>query len=241
MGVFNCDRILLANSKALAEVLVNRSYEFPKPEGGRAFLRRSIGDGLVVAEGVHHKKQRKHSLPCFAFRQIKGLYPLFWEKAVKMTKVIEASAFSGANLVSNLDGKLVGVTDIDYWVPKATLDIIGVAGLGRDFNTLENSHDKIAQLYEALTRPSTDRRNLAALYLLVGERAANLLCPGASRHLSKTTRELRALCEQFVREKRERLKSSGAEAIDTLASLMNAEVFSDQELVDQLLTIIAAG
>ncbi|EXJ92412.1 hypothetical protein A1O3_00963 [Capronia epimyces CBS 606.96] len=265
-GIFNQDTVLLTNAKALAEVLVTRPYEFPKPDRHRDILRRTIGDGLVVAEGAQHRRQRKHSLPSFAFRQIKGLYPLFWEKAVKMTKCIDAEVFGKGrqhqphpNNDNDKDNPITAVTDIGYWAPKATLDIIGLAGLGRDFNTLENSDDKIVGLYEALTSTSSDMQILLALQIVGGRRLANLLCPSAARRMDKTAAELRDLSEQLVRDKRAEAQArrkasdgdgdgdrdgdspSHSESIDTLASLMKADVFSDQELVDQLLTIIAAG
>ncbi|EHY54727.1 Cytochrome P450 monooxygenase PC-21 [Exophiala dermatitidis] len=245
-GVFNSDTILLTNFKGLAEVLVTRPYDFPKPEPNREALRLTIGDGLVTTEGAQHKQQRKHSLPSFGFRQIKGLYPLYWEKAVKMTRCIGAEVFGKVSSKGDTEksDKQTGITDIEYWAPKATLDIIGVAGLGRDFNTLENSDDKIVHLYERLLTPTTEMQVLIGLYVLFGGLVANILYPTAARRLAKTTAELRSLSEQFVREKRERLEKSeadGIESVDTLAHLMKTGVFSDQELVDQLLTIIAAG
>ncbi|KAG9777901.1 hypothetical protein KCU88_g4385, partial [Aureobasidium melanogenum] len=245
-GVFNSDTILLTNFKGLAEVLVTRPYDFPKPEPNREALRLTIGDGLVTTEGAQHKQQRKHSLPSFGFRQIKGLYPLYWEKAVKMTRCIGAEVFGKVSSKGDTEesDKQTGITDIEYWAPKATLDIIGVAGLGRDFNTLENSDDRIVHLYERLLTPTTEMQVLIGLYVLFGGPVANILYPTAARRLAKTTAELRSLSEQFVREKRERLEKSeadGIESVDTLAHLMKTGVFSDQELVDQLLTIIAAG
>ncbi|KIW25516.1 uncharacterized protein PV07_08682 [Cladophialophora immunda] len=112
---------------ALAEVLVARTYEFPKPGNSG-----------------------EHGLLNFAFRQIKTLHPLFWDKAVKMTQTIEAGAFADTSL-DEANGRTFGVTDAEDWVRKATLDIIGVAGLGRDFNILEHSNDTISSLYAELT------------------------------------------------------------------------------------------
>ncbi|KEF54685.1 uncharacterized protein A1O9_09127 [Exophiala aquamarina CBS 119918] len=232
-GFLNADQVLLTSTKALAEVLVSKSYEFTKPERSRNYLRQNIGDGLVVAEGDPHKRQRKHSLPSFGFRQIKGLYPLFWEKAVKMTRKIEEYSFD--------QSQATGIADLDYWAPKAALDIIGVAGLGRDFNTLENSGDRIVHLYEELTRISPESTRHAMLFIILGETAASLLMPYTSKRLRDTTRELRCLSEEFVRRKRDQIKNPDSKSVDTLALLMKGDVFSDQELVDQLLTIIAAG
>lgn len=239
-GILHSDKILLTSTKAFAEVLVTKSYDFPKSEKGRAFLRSVIGDGLVVAEGAQHKLQRKHSLPSFAFRQIKELYPLFWSKAVQMTHAIDKQVFNQQRLVGDLK-RPTGVTDIEYWAPKATLDIIGVAGLGRDFNSLEHSEDKIVRLYEELTSFTPAVRNLAMAYLILGERVAKVLLPRTAYNQIRTVQQLRHLCENFVQEKRVQISTEGDKSVDSLAQLIKANVFTDLELVDQLLTIIAAG
>ncbi|OAP56265.1 hypothetical protein AYL99_09444 [Fonsecaea erecta] len=240
-GFLNADQVLVTSPKALAEILVTRSYEFPKPDRDRVFLRRLIGDGLVVAEGDQHKHQRKHSMPSFAFRQIKLLYNLFWEKSVKMTQVIDAEAFGPDRGHGGAENLPAGAVDIEYYAPKTTLDIIGVAGLGRDFNTLGNSDDEMVKIYDELVRPSVGRQIHAAVSLLGSNELGSVLCRSVSQHYDRLNAQLRQICRQFVREKRERMKTSQDQAVDTLASLIKSDIFSDEELVDQLLTIIAAG
>ncbi|KIW89822.1 uncharacterized protein Z519_09251 [Cladophialophora bantiana CBS 173.52] len=240
-GFLNVDQLLVTSPKALAEILVTRSYEFPKPEKDRVFLRRLIGDGLVAAEGDQHKHQRKHSMPSFAFRQIKLLYPLFWEKSVKMTKVIDAEAFGQDRRHAEDERLPPGAVDIEHFAPKATLDIIGVAGLGRDFNTLENSDDEMAKIYDQLVNPSVGRQVFAAVSLIGSSELASWLCRPVAQRFDELNAQLRLICRRFVREKREGMKGSEDEAIDTLALLIKSNIFSDEELVDQLLTIIAAG
>jgi cytochrome P450 len=237
-GLFQ-DQVLLTDPKAFTEILVSKSYEFPKPESSRKFLEYLIGNGLVVAEGPTHKKQRKHILPSFGFRSIKNLYPLFWAKAIQMTSAISQSAFEPCRKrESNLPS---GVIDIEYWAPKATLDIIGTAGLGRDFDTLGGSADELARLYERLTTATPEESRHAMLYMLLGELIAKILMPKTARGIRQITQELRKFSELFVREKRGQLAKGIDQPADTLASLMASGVFSDEDLVDQLLTILAAG
>ncbi|KAH0837735.1 hypothetical protein AYO21_09358 [Fonsecaea monophora] len=240
-GFLNADQVLVTSPKALAEILVTRSYDFPKPDKDRTFLRQLIGDGLVVAEGEQHKHQRKHSMPSFAFRQIKLLYNVFWEKSVKMTQVIDAEAFGPDRGHGGAENLPPGAIDIEYYAPKTTLDIIGVAGLGRNFNTLGNSDDEMVKLYDQLVHPSVGRQIHAAVALLVSNKLASLLCRPVAHQYDSLNAQLRLICRQFVREKRERMKGSQDQSVDTLASLIKANIFSDEELVDQLLTIIAAG
>lgn len=53
--LFNESRILVTNPKALAEVLVQRNYEFIKPPRIRMGLGRLLGIGILLAEGDEHK------------------------------------------------------------------------------------------------------------------------------------------------------------------------------------------
>ncbi|KIX09241.1 uncharacterized protein Z518_00320 [Rhinocladiella mackenziei CBS 650.93] len=194
---------------AFAEVLVTQSYDFPKTEKGRAFLRSVIGDGLVVAEGAQHKLQPKHSLPSFAFRQIKELYPLFWTKAVQMTHAIDKQVFNQQRLIG------------DSKPP--------TAGLGRDFNSLEHSEDKIVRLYEELTSLTPQVRNLAMAYLILGERVAKVLLPRTAYNQIRTVQQLRLLCQNFVQERRVQIQSEevkGEKSVGSLAQLIKAGVFT---------------
>lgn len=47
--------MLVTNPKALAEVLVHRSYDFIKPARLRVGLGRVLGVGVLLAEGDEHK------------------------------------------------------------------------------------------------------------------------------------------------------------------------------------------
>src|ERR1700761_1705872 len=85
----NQPRLIVTNPKTIGEVLVQKSYDFVKPSPLRNFLRRILGDGLVIVEGDEHRFQRKHIMPVFSFRNIKELYPMMWKKSVALTYGIE--------------------------------------------------------------------------------------------------------------------------------------------------------
>lgn len=53
--IWNEPRVLVTNPKALAEVLVQRNYEFIKPPRIRSGLGRLLGIGILLAEGDEHK------------------------------------------------------------------------------------------------------------------------------------------------------------------------------------------
>lgn len=137
-GFFHTDRLLLASPAAIADVLVHQSYDFEKPPWARNFLRKFLGDGLLMTEGDEHKHQRKQIMPAFSFRHIKELYPVFWSKSVEMCEVVKRELLD----------KPDGILDIGRFSTQVTLDIIGLAGLGRDIGSLRNSDDELVENYE---------------------------------------------------------------------------------------------
>lgn len=54
-GLFNEERLLVTGPKALAEVLVQKNYDFIKPKLFREGLGRLLGIGILLAEGDEHK------------------------------------------------------------------------------------------------------------------------------------------------------------------------------------------
>ena len=59
--------------------------------------------------------------------------------------------------------------------------------------------------------------------------------------LARTTGDLKYFCLQNVRDKKEKMKSKREGGSDILSLLIESNNFSDEELVDQMLTFLAAG
>lgn len=54
-GLYNEERILLTSTKALAEVLVQKNYDFVKPKPFTQGVGQILGIGVLLAEGEEHK------------------------------------------------------------------------------------------------------------------------------------------------------------------------------------------
>lgn len=235
-GFFNAEALCITTPQAIAEVLVTKNYDFIKPPRAAKFLARILGDGLVVVEGDVHKFQRKHIQPSFSFRHIKELYPIFWQKSLDVADRIKT------DLVTGTSSGISGVSDLAFWAPKVTLDIIGGAAMGHDFHAINHNDDELAQLYEQLMAPSRELRLLFTLSLL-GMKWLLRFLPwiDVDRWLTQQTNKLRTLCRQFVAEKKRSMKVNGEGSADLLSKLIESNDFSDEELIDQLLTFLAAG
>jgi len=102
-------------------------------------------------------------MPAFAFRHIKELYPSFWSKSRELIETLIAQNDHGIG--SN--GKPDTVVDVSDWARRATLDIIGVAGLGQDFNSIRDPSNELHQTYNKLFSPSRGARVLGILSLVL--------------------------------------------------------------------------
>ena len=162
LDMFNTEILIPISSKALAEVLVQRPYEFIKPPGLVTGLGRILGVGVFLAEGDEHKKQRKDLMPAFAFRHIKELYPIFWYKSGELIQALIAHSETGC---FDSDDRS-SIIDVKDWASRATLDIIGLAGLGRDFDAIRNPDNELIVTYKKIFSPGRGGQILAALFMI---------------------------------------------------------------------------
>ena len=162
LDMFNSEILIPVSPKALAEVLVQRPYEFIKPPGLVTGLGRILGVGVFLAEGEEHKKQRKDLMPAFAFRHIKELYPIFWSKSGEL---VRALILHGQNNCRDSDEPRVSI-DVKDWASRATLDIIGLAGMGRDFEAIKDPNNELITTYKKIFSPGRGGQILAALFMI---------------------------------------------------------------------------
>jgi cytochrome P450 len=230
-GFFHESRLLLTSPAALADVLVHKSYDFEKPPWVRTFLRQFLGDGMLMTEGDEHRHQRKQIMPAFHFRHIKELYPVFWNKSFELCQIVQGE-------LRETPGKII---DLTHFSTQVTLDIIGLAGLGRDIGSLRNSDDALVENYEEILEPTTEKLVYFVLHLVFPAWLIKALPWKLNERVKVTTTNLNQICMDFVREKRLRMKTESDESLDILAIMIRSQNFSDQGLVDQLLTFLAAG
>lgn len=162
LDMFNAEILVPVSPKVLAEVLVQRPYEFIKPPGLVTGLGKILGVGVFLAEGEEHKKQRKDLMPAFAFRHVKELYPIFWRKSGELVQELILHGQTGYRG----DDKSGASVDVKDWASRATLDIIGLAGLGRDFNAIKDPDNELICTYKKIFSPGRGGQITAALFMI---------------------------------------------------------------------------
>lgn len=226
--------LLVTNPRLLADVLVHRCYDFGKPPKIAAFLRGFLGDGLIIVEGDRHKFLRKNTMPAFAFRHIKDLYPMMWDKASLLMRTLEKDVVANSAAGSS-------VVELTTWASKVTLDIIGIAGLGRRLNTVEKDQDPLQQTFEEILEPSREKLLFSAMSFVFGPAFVRLLPWRMNNVFRELAGSLESICRPMLAEKREAIAKKQDDHFDVLSLLIKSNNFSDAELKDQLLTFLAAG
>ncbi|CAI7654769.1 unnamed protein product [Penicillium glandicola] len=234
---FNKEVVFITSPKGLSEVLVQKNYEFAKPYKLRLGLGRILGIGLIIAEGNEHKRQRKHLMPAFSHRHIKDLYPIFWDKSVALAQVLEES-IGTAGQSSDPSSKVFDVAD---WLARATLDILGSAGFGEEFDTLHNPDNEICRAYRGVFEQQPPQGTLAmGLFLLREVFTAALRLP---RHDSITmaTKTLTGVARRLISKKKASALKGDSDGRDIISVALSSGNFTDLVLENHLLTFLAAG
>jgi cytochrome P450 len=180
---------------------------------------------------ARHKHHRKLIMPAFHFRNIKELYPVFWAKSIEFCDAIRAE----------LTDDKTKILEIGHYATQVTLDIIGLAGLGRDIGSLRNSDDELIQNYEEILEPTTEKAVYFILHLIFPGWFIAALPWKVNDMVRITTSNLKQICTDFVLQKKSKMKLESEESVDILSIMIRSNDFSDENLVDQLLTFLAAG
>lgn len=239
--ILNQGRLLPTSPQALSEVLTTKSYDFIKPQQLRNGLGRVLGIGILLAEGDEHKRQRKNLMPAFAYRHVKDLYPVFWEKSIKLVNgLMSVARKEGKESVKSIDN--AAMVDISGWFSRATLDIIGVAGMGHDFDAIDNPDTKINVTYRSVFSPSRQQRTMALLGLFLPQWFLRALPVAHNNKIVESSNTIKEVCRELIREKKEKLdqKQKRVDA-DILSVALESGVFTEEDLVNQMMTFLAAG
>ncbi|KAI5807373.1 cytochrome P450 [Peziza echinospora] len=242
LGFLNAERIIPTTAKTMHELLHTKSYIFRKPEQ----LRRNVGQitgirGMLFTEGDQHRVQRKHMLPAFSYKHLKGLVPKFWEKSCQLVECFEAEIRE--KKAPQWEANEAAVIDVTEWLSRATLDIIGAAGFGYDFDTLRDNESEIVKAYRSLfvvtTRGQQMYRVVAAL---MPPWIMSLVTTERKRAASKRVKQVKDLAMRMVREKKRELELGGKPGETDILSLVTVDSpFDEEEMRDQLMTFLAAG
>lgn len=232
---FNQERLLAISPKAVADITVANAYAWEKQGVVRTALSTITGSGLVTSEGDEHRKQRRHMLPAFNFRHIKDLYPVFWDKSREVVQAMTKTVHGG-------EGQLY----VSHWASLATLDIIAMAAMGRDFAAIRDPESPLVAEYTSVFESQGILRLYLILNAVMPKWMIEKLPISQIQKFSQASRNFRQVCQDLIDEKRAKLHAQKQDKtqppdVDILSIALESGQFTDEGLQNQLMTFFAAG
>jgi len=147
-------RFFTADPVALSYIL-SHPDTFPKPELTRQQMETFLGNGVLIAEGADHRRQRKILNPSFSQAAVREMVPMFMDKAYELKDALNTMINDDSIITSPTpavtEDIIPGTKKIDVmkYLAQATLDVIGLAGFNYDFRSMSLSEgpNELAEAY----------------------------------------------------------------------------------------------
>ncbi|CAE6450061.1 unnamed protein product [Rhizoctonia solani] len=225
--------------------IMSRNTMFPKSKRLRIGLARILGEGLLSAEPEAHKRQRRIMNPSFNTPHIRNLVPIFWAKSNQLRDIwLE-------RLRDKPDGETI---DVLLGTTCATLDIIGIAGFGYEFHSLEGTdEDELAKAFMGVFNSNDKKPSTIRLFFMIICHRLGIPTK-VSRRLKANLATIRRIGMRIVEDKKTILQQNKggeeSQGRDLLTLLIKSniapdvekdQVMTDEEIFGQISTFLAAG
>jgi cytochrome P450 len=131
--------------------------------------------------------------------------------------------------------------DITAWVNRAALDIIGIAALGIDFNSLKNPTNELSRAYQVIFEPDSTSTIIFLLSILVTTWAVKLLPLKKAREIRAGSAYVKRYIEGIVTQRTQEHDDKKVLYEDILSVASQYGKLSKNELVNQARTFLVAG
>nr|A0A2R4SBW0.1 RecName: Full=Ganoderic acid synthetase CYP5150L8; AltName: Full=Cytochrome P450 monooxygenase CYP5150L8 [Ganoderma lucidum]AVZ44872.1 ganoderic acid Z synthetase CYP5150L8 [Ganoderma lucidum] len=252
---FGIQMLYTFDPKAMYSILVKDTELYPKKTAAYDDFTLFIGPGLLFAEGAQHRRQRKWLNPVFSVAQLRDVSHVFYGVAYKLEEAIR-----------NRVGAQSQNLDVNGWMARTTLEMLGQAGLGYSFDKFtEDSTDSYGEALKSFF-PVINHVPLLNLFVMtlanhipkwLMRRVLRLAVPFPHvLRLLRISETMQKRSSEIIQQKKTALQKGDKALIHQvgegkdimsvlLKSNMNApsdsEKLPDEELLAQMSTFILAG
>ncbi|KAF9523587.1 cytochrome P450 [Crepidotus variabilis] len=234
-GAFGHKILSITDRRAIAFILGEAAYSFPKPTGVRAWFKALLGEGILWVEGKKaHETQRRLLAPALNLQSVRLLTHVFFETSIRL-------ANKWAKLVDeNHDQKTeIEVTD---WTGRFALDTVGIAAFSYDFECLSGEPHQLAISLDGLTN---NEHKLSSFYM----RALFWIFPAIVKLGKKgeMVREVKHQLGNIALKMWQDAQVAGEKGDRSLMATMlkttesSSSPIREEEIVAQMRTVISAG
>ncbi|KAM0747058.1 putative cytochrome P450, partial [Meredithblackwellia eburnea MCA 4105] len=257
-AMFGEHRLFFTDPVALNHVLLTHAYEYPKPNEVRGNLSRILGKGILFAEGDDHRRQKRILTPAFSPSALRNLTPLFFEHAYKLRDIWVDKVNSGEDSRKEDNETVI---EVSKWLSRVTLDIIGLAGFGYNFSSLDGQNTALGDAFSVMLQTNISEPSPSSVLVLrtlgilitkfpaIFKKFPNKRITAVRQGFETMDKETRKIVEEKKRELREGGSGDGGAAggKDLISLLLKANSadaksqLSDAELQGQMTTFCLAG
>ena len=234
---FGAERLSIADDDALNHMCIKNPYNYPKPDRAKQWMVRVLGEGVLLAEGSPHKHQRKALSPGFSIQSIKALTPIFWRKALLLSRLWERDM-----IVAKTDSMTIEVLE---WLNRTTLDIIGEAGFGTDLDSLEHPETPIREAYRLVFAFDIQSRVLHGLAAFIP--LTKYIPAKMNRDILQSRNIIMSKATDIVRQKHQKTHAKDKDIIALIVKdnmrmeAAGEAALSFETMRDQVMTFLGAG
>ncbi|KAI0270683.1 cytochrome P450 [Gloeopeniophorella convolvens] len=136
-GLFGDIQLVISDPKACSNIFVKDQAIFEETRGFLDVNMQAFGPALVSTQGAHHRQQRKLLNPVFNIVHMRYMIPIFHRVTRQLCGILDSIAKDGPQEV-----------DISDWMGNLALELIGQAGLGYNFGTLDGRNDEFSKAFK---------------------------------------------------------------------------------------------
>jgi cytochrome P450 len=245
-------QLVVSDPKAFNNIIVSDQPIFEQTEASLHANMQAFGPSLFSTTGAQHRMQRKLLNPAFGVNHMRHMTPIFNRLAKQFREKLWSTVSNGPEEINVAD-----------WMGKVALELIGQAGLGYSFGTLEGKENDFCRALKEWI-PTTSSLAVSRYLFPYVDKVLNLkvlkflgraLPWPKLHHLMDVTETLNSRSRDIL-ETKKRLLESGDDATvrqvgdgkDIISLLLRASMtgpeddrLSEEELISQMAIFLIAG
>ncbi|GJE98387.1 cytochrome P450 [Phanerochaete sordida] len=238
--------LMIADPKAIQHVFHKSGYLYPKTIQARVNAYIVAGKNMLWAPtGECHSRHKKVIAPAFTAPQLRSYLPFFRKASGKVCQLwkdqILAHAPGGATI------------QVNRWMARAALDIIGETAFDFDFGALENSENELSKVYhnmfvDSALHPPPASALFQALFDYLPWRVLEHVRRLPLRDVARLQRTVRVFDRYAARLLAHKAAHADTHARDAMSIFVRANAsadprtrLSDEEMVAQMCALTFAG
>ncbi|OJJ34620.1 hypothetical protein ASPWEDRAFT_52779 [Aspergillus wentii DTO 134E9] len=232
-GPMSIERILVTTPNALRDMMSLNAYDFGQSSTFKLLVKRVTGSTFSFTTD-EVKLHRKNFNPAFTTTHIKEITHVFWDKCVQMADGMQAQ----------IEASPQSPVSINNWGSRAALDNIGLAGMGYDFETLQNPHSELRQHYEKINvKPNKSLNWIGLLSNFMNLGVLLQLPVKKNLEIAEGAKYVRSVARKVIQEREAKIyDSKGAgDRKDIISVALASGAFTPEQLVEYVMVFLSAG